>query len=453
MYFYREYLLFLLLLFPIFLILILLSKKLKKTILYPYVDIFISGEKKNINKSLKILILFFKIFLFLLSFIFLILFLSEPFKKTKSYEYLLVYIDNTPLLDLNSQKVDSIVREYFKEKSFKRILVYDNQRSYEYPFKKEIFFKGKIEKKDFVKRRFTEIMNNLDSPSCKSIFISDRDFERFKDDFDFLRIKRDPDLFIVNVYPYLKIFSKDDRFVKISTENYQKNIYIKSGMNNIDFQVESLNYISVGEDTILFENKIYFTNRKVRNLLDEKSVKVGLKILNYGEGEGDIIISSKDNIKKGIVFVKDDLSENQNVNLKIFFDDEKLKGFIQNGFDNLIYKRIAKINGKTLIHDDAGNRILTFKDDKFYVSVPLDTTLSNFIYTPGFLPLLKFMLDHFIEDKLKTEFLDFEYREELIDSNKGFKAENEPETMGSLKNLFFLLFIFCLSLFFITTIY
>jgi|GEM_PF-3589930 len=452
MYFYREYLLFLLFLIPIFLILILLSKKLKKTILYPYVEVFISGGKKNINKSLKILILFLKILLFLLSFIFLILFLSDPFKKTKSYEYLLVYIDNTPLIDLGSQKVDSIVKEHLKGKSFKRILVYDNQRSYKYPFKKEILFRGKIEKKDFVKRRFTKIIDGLNSLSYRSILISDRNFERFRDDFDFFRIKRDPDLFIVNVYPDLKIFSKDDRFIKISTESYQKNIYIRSGINNIDFQVESLHYISAGNDTILFENEIYFTDRKVKNLLDEKSVKVGLKILNYSEGEGDILISSSDNIKKGIVFVKDDLLENQNINLKIFFDDKNLKNMIQNGFDNLLYRKIAKIKGKTLIYDDSGNRILTFKDNKFYVSVPLDTTLSNFIYTPGFLPLLKFMLDYFMKEKLKTEFLDFEYREELVDSNKGFKLKNETEKMSSLKNLFFLLFILCLSLFFIITL-
>ncbi|MEJ5307849.1 MAG: hypothetical protein WHT27_06085 [candidate division WOR-3 bacterium] len=447
MFFYREYIFILFSLLPLFLFLLIFSKKFKKVKNYPYVDIFNEEEKSIIKKDLKIFIYIFKIILFLLSFSFLILFLSKPYIRSKKIEFLLVYIDNTPFLNLKSEKVDSIIKEYKKGNDFEKILIFDNNEKVDYPFKKEKIFSGELLEKESVIRNYVRLIQKINSPSIKTVLISDRVYERFRDDFDFIKIDNDFDILILDIFPVIKIFSKDEKVVSLTVNDKQEKVLLKKGINFFDISFDSLTFLKVFNDSIKFSKTIFLKNKKVNNLINDKSIKIALKALGYETGKSDIFISEKDDIKKGIVFFNEYMFNTTLGKKEIIFKDKNLKEVIKNGFDNLYYNKISNIPQEPLIVDEEGNKLVSFSDEKFYVSLPLDTTLSNFILTSGFLPLLNYMLDFFSKKNVDFDRTIFDYRDEILKTGLSFSGEDPTLKLKDMSKIFFILFLIATFLF------
>ncbi|MEO0234928.1 MAG: hypothetical protein ABIN39_03435 [candidate division WOR-3 bacterium] len=447
MFFYREYILILFSLLPLFLLLLIFSKKFKKVKNYPYVDVFKEEEKSIIKKDLKVFIYIFKIILFVFSFSCLILFLSKPYIKSQKIEFLIVYIDNTPFLNLKSEKVDSIIEKFKKENDFEKILIFDSKEKIDYPFKKEKIFSGELLEKEYVIRNFVKLIQKINSPSIKKVLISDRVYEKFREDFDFIKIDNDFDILIVDIFPVIKIFSKDEKIASLIINDKQEKVLLKKGINFFDIRFDSLTFLKIFNDSIKFSKTIFLKNEKVNNLINEKSIKLALKTLGYETGKSDIFISEKDDIKKGIVFSKEYRLNSTPGKKEIIFKDKNLKEVVKNGFDNLYYNKISSIPKEPLIVDEEGNKLVSFSDEKFYVSLPLDTNLSNFILTSGFLPLLNYMLDFFSKKSVDFDRKIFDYREEVLETGLSFSSEEPTLKLKDMSKIFFILFLLATFLF------
>ncbi|MEO0288250.1 MAG: hypothetical protein ABIN00_01220 [candidate division WOR-3 bacterium] len=447
MFFYREYLFILFFLLPPFLLLLIFSKKFKKVKNYPYVDVFNEEEKSVIKKDFKVFIYIFKIILFLLSFSCFILFLSKPYIKSQKIEFLFIYIDNTPFLNLKSEKVDSIIEKYKSENDFENILIFDNDGKQDYPLNKEKIFSGKLLEKEKVIRNFVKIVHSINSPSIKKILISDRVYEKFREDFDFIKIDNDFDVLIIDISPVIKIFSKDEKIASLMINDKQEKVLLKKGINFFDVRFDSLTFLKVFNDSIKFSKTILLKNKKVNILMNEKSINIALRTLGYEIGKSDIFISDKDDIKKGIVFFKEYSFNTTPGKKEIIFKDKNLKEIVKNGFDNLYYNRISNIPKEPLIVDEDGNKLVSFSDEKFYVSLPLDTNFSNFILSSGFLPLLNYMLDFFSKKSVDFDRKIFDYREEVLKTGLSFSGEEPTLKLKDMSKIFFILFLITTFLF------
>lgn len=446
MFFYRDFNLILFFLLPIFLLILFFSKKFKKVKFYPYIDLFEESEKTTLKKGSTLILKILKIIFFVLSFSFLTLFLSKPYIGSKNVEYLFIFIDNTPLLNLKSEKLDSMIFEYKKEFNYDNIVIYDNKGRIEYPFKKEKVFSGELLEKDEVVRNFVSLINRINSPSMKKVFISDRKYDRFRDDFDFVKVENDFDILIVDILPELKIFSKDEKVALLKTDGKEVKIFLKRGINFFSPDFDSLSFIKVLTDSIRFPKTVYIKNKRIKDLVGEKILQIALKTLGYEVTDGEISISSNDAIKKGIVFFKDYKMVHHNKR-KIIFKDANLKEVLKNGFESLNYKKLSDIPGEPLILDDGGNKLLSYSKDKFYISLPLDTNLSNFVLTPGFLPLLDYLLNRLSKGDLDYDKNILEYREEILTKGKSFLSEEKPLKFKDISKVFFILFLIFTFLF------
>lgn len=441
MFFYREYVFVLFFLLPLFLLLLIFSKKFKKVKNYPYVDVFSEEEKSIVKKDFKIFLYILKIIIFILSFILFLFFLLKPYIKSNKIEFLLIYIDNTPFLNLKVENVDSIIEKIKKENDFESILIFDNDGRVEYPFKKKKIFNGELLDKDNVIRNFVKSIQSVNSPSMKKVLISDRVYEKFREDFDFIKIDNDFDVLIVDIYPLLKIFSKDENIVYMVIDQREEKLFLKKGINFFEMNLDSLSFIKVFNDSLSFSKKIYLKNKKVNNLINEKILNTALKTLGYEIGKGDISISAKDDIKKGIIFLKEYKFISTKEKREIIFKNKNLKEVVKNGFYNLDYKKISNIPEEPLLVDNEGNKLISYSEGKFYVSLPLDTNLSNFTLTAGFLPLLKYMIDYLSKNNINYDKKIFEYREEILEKNLSFKSDEQSMKFKDISKLFFILFL------------
>lgn len=447
MFFYRDFNLILFFLLPVFLLILFFSKRFKRVKLYPYVDFFEENEKTSFKKSSTLTLKILKVIFFILSFSFLTLFLSKPYIGSKNVEYLFIYIDNTPLLNLKSEKLDSIITEYKKEYSFEKIVLFDNKKRIAYPFRKEETFNGELLKKDEVIRNFVGLINRINSPSMKKVLISDRNYYNFRDDFDLIKIENDFEILIVDILPELKIFSKDEKVALLSIDGIEEKLFLKKGMNYFSPNVDSLKFIKVSIDSLRFPKTVYLKNKKIKDLINEKILKIALKTLGYEISDVEIAVSSNDGIEKGIIFLKDYKLVGEKEKRKIIFRDENLKEIIKNGFDNLNYRKLSDIPGEPLILDDEGNKLVSYSKGKYYISLPVDTNFSNFVLTSGFLPLLDYILDDLSKNTLEYDKDIFEYREEILTKGKSFVSEEKPFKLKDVSKIFFILFLIFTFLF------
>ncbi|PIP12891.1 MAG: hypothetical protein COX48_05900 [bacterium (Candidatus Stahlbacteria) CG23_combo_of_CG06-09_8_20_14_all_34_7] len=414
-FFSNEYLILLYLL-PIVFIILLFLKRLKEDAEYPFTKIFTAKKKEKrffrsfIMKIIRILLVTSILANAILS-------LSKPYIKSNRIEHLALFIDKTPYMNYEIDKVNRFIDSLGGKEAFRNIHIYINQKKVKYPLKENDEIKPNLIEKQRVMEHISRTIFSYKSNSVKSILLTDRSFKRINLETDII-VRRDaPKVLITGIGRFIFLYSKDEVVVELTFKLKDKNIgkltvNLKKGINKINSPVKEFDFVNCLYDSIKLGRGILLSRTNVNEKTGNKFVLSAIKSLDANlEENSDIEISYNNNIKKGIVFSKED--EKYTAKSELFSTDKNFDEYIRNMNKNLEYTSLYKIKGEPIIISKKGEIILSNKDDVYFVALPLDTSKSNFVITPSFVLLMDQMLNRFTGKSSEIVNKELNYRKEL----------------------------------------
>ncbi|MDD3803796.1 MAG: hypothetical protein PHW02_05355 [bacterium] len=422
-----EFLLLFFLLPPTALLLLFMKKKSRETY-YPFVKIFNAKSiEKNSFKSFFMRMA--RILILLSSLASLIIFLAKPALSSDRTDHLLLFIDYTPHLGVSRLEINQIIDSLLKENDYSNVHLIINNKQVKYPLQELFVQRKELIPKTTVIENVSKQIQKLKSKSVKSVFLTDRTFERFNLETDVIVRRNPPKVLITGISSEITLYSMIDSPIEVAFKDKDDNIYKKSaklvkGENNVKLPDRKIISINCVYDSIYLEKEISPVLNRVCDKTKDEHVRRVLRALDIEEdSQAKIKISFKSDIEKGIVFSK----ENEYSAKKSAFlaADERFRNSIKDMNKTIEYTALCEVPGTPLIMTKSGERIASKTGGVFYIALPLDTSKSNFVFTPSFVALVKKMLDGLSgEEFVPHEQL--EYRKNLADEPECFISGYEP---------------------------
>jgi len=437
-FFAPEMLLLLWLIPPVILFLLFMRRKSIDAD-YPFVRIFSSKSMKR--SSLKSFIMkIIRIILLSASLASAVMYSAKPSLKGDKTEYLVIFIDRTPLMRIEADRFNSIIDSLKSCSPSENTIAFVNEKRVSLPVKEKNLPSRELREKERVAEFIGRKIFSLRSKSVKSVLLTDRIFERFNLETDIISMREIPRVMITGISRGATLFSRDEtaaevRFTDENGREKKSAVMLSKGENRIPSPFSLISRIDCFYDTLIFDSPVFSAASSVNDRTGSAFVKGLLRALEIEENDtSSVEISYDASCKRGIVFSR----ENQAAKEKspLFSVLEGYDAITNDMNRNLEYSLLAEIPGEAVIMTKRGEKILSRQGDVFYFAFSPDTSASNLVLLPSFVSLSERIFNEIFSLKEAHSDSRLEYRRELTESFNGVKNDYSPAKLKDVSFVF-----------------
>lgn len=439
--FFRPGALYLLLILVPVLIFLMRNLLHAKTMEYPGIMMFRKSRQEH-SDYFRVIKEILKVLLVLMTIASAIFYAAGPHVKSGNYETILICIDSTPLCPLKGEQLLAIADSILKDTPAGNIVYMSNGKIID--VQRETVFRNRyMQKSQFIEQalRYRLDKGNL---SVKTVLISDRDIVPFEG-AEFIHIDNSDRLLLIQPSDRLCIYSHKDTLIDIRLYykdmlSYRNTQQLKQGYNFVDAGNIIYDSIECG-DTLSLDEDYTLGSMTFNKGTSNEFIISAMNAMGCAESDSGVLITEHYTGSRGIVFASGSMNFSQR---KGRLTGGELADILNAG-PALEFSALSDVPGNALVYTETGQRVVTYDKGSYFVAVPADTTYSNMVLLPQFIPFLSRLMVLSGEAESKTPAGQFEYRSSLLVHSNGFEGD-DAQKMLNIKNYFIIGAILCVLL-------